>query len=148
MKIEEALQGVSSLFLDSPPVIYYVEANPQYLPIVGPIFDRLDRGELEGVGSPVTLAECLVLPMRLGRVELQQRFIGLIDNHASIKVLSIDLNVARVAAEVRARHNLQLPDALQVAAALSFGCDALLTNDAEFRRVSELRILVLDDLEL
>jgi predicted nucleic acid-binding protein len=46
------------------------------------------------------------------------------------------------------RYNLQLPDALQIATAISSGCDAFLTNDAALQRVIELRILVVSELEL
>jgi hypothetical protein len=31
MKISDALVGVSSLFLDTAPVIYFVERNPQFV---------------------------------------------------------------------------------------------------------------------
>ncbi len=54
----------------------------------------------------------------------------------------------RRAADFRVRYNLALADAFQVAASLDGACDALLTNDFTLRRVQELRILVLDDLEL
>lgn len=37
---------------------------------------------------------------------------------------------------------------LQIATALEAGCQTLLCNDTELRRISELRVLVLDDLEL
>jgi hypothetical protein len=43
MKIAEQLQTVTRVFLDTTPVIYYVEANPRYRPIVEVIFDRLDN---------------------------------------------------------------------------------------------------------
>jgi predicted nucleic acid-binding protein len=55
--------------------------------------------------------------------------------------------VAESAAELRARYNLSLTDALQMAAALAAGCDAFLTNDTALKRVTELRVLVLDDLQ-
>jgi predicted nucleic acid-binding protein len=42
---------------------------------------------------------------------------------------------------------MRLPDALQIAVALEEGCGAFLTNDRRLGRVSELRVLVLDDLE-
>ncbi|MCC5664290.1 hypothetical protein LC653_10260 [Nostoc sp. CHAB 5784] len=45
------------------------------------------------------------------------------------------------------RYNLQLPDALQVAAAIIAGCEAFLTNDAALKRVTELRVLVVCELE-
>jgi predicted nucleic acid-binding protein len=43
---------------------------------------------------------------------------------------------------------LRTPDALQIATALEAGCEAFLSNDAGLRRVTELRVLILDDLEL
>jgi predicted nucleic acid-binding protein len=39
-------------------------------------------------------------------------------------------------------------DALQIATALIAGCAALLANDTRLQRVTELRVLVLDELEL
>lgn len=44
-------------------------------------------------------------------------------------------------------NNLQLPDALQVAAAIIAGCEAFLTNDAALKRVTKLRVLVVCELE-
>ncbi|MBK9715381.1 MAG: PIN domain-containing protein [Kouleothrix sp.] len=60
----------------------------------------------------------------------------------------IDAVVADQAAELRASYGLRTPDALQIAAALAAGCTAFLTNDARLQRVTELRVLVLDELEL
>jgi predicted nucleic acid-binding protein len=55
--------------------------------------------------------------------------------------------VVEQAAELRARLNLSLTDALQAASAIAAGCDAFLTNDHPLARVTGLRVLVLDDLE-
>jgi hypothetical protein len=75
MKVSDALQGVSRLLLDTAPVIYYVEANPNYTAVVTPVFDLIDDGALTAVTSPITLAECLVVPLRAGSTALQQDFI-------------------------------------------------------------------------
>ncbi|GAB4189291.1 MAG: hypothetical protein Fur006_30450 [Coleofasciculaceae cyanobacterium] len=148
MIIEESLQGVTRLFLDSAPVIYAVEQSPQYLAIVRVVFEYIEDGLLIGVTSPVTLAECLVRPFRLGQTQLQQDFMELITENETIEYERIvDKDIAIQAAQIRARYNLQLPDAFQVAVAMAAECEALLTNDATFRRVTELRVLVLDDLE-
>jgi predicted nucleic acid-binding protein len=48
--------------------------------------------------------------------------------------------------DLRARYPVRTPDALQIAAALSNGCQAFLTNDKRLKPVSELKILVLDDI--
>jgi predicted nucleic acid-binding protein len=57
-------------------------------------------------------------------------------------------SIARTAAEVRARYSLKLPDAFQIATAIAANCQVLLTNDAQLKRVTELRVLVLSELEV
>lgn len=146
MQIEAALAGVSRLFLDTAPVIYFVERNPQFVAIVDPIFGRLDDN-ITAVASPVTLAECLVGPQRLGLADLEQAFVDVILGE-NATFIPIDGEIAREAARIRVRYNLQLPDALQIAVALTTGCEAFLTNDTALQRVGELQILVLGDLEV
>jgi predicted nucleic acid-binding protein len=148
MNIVDSLQNVTLLFLDTAPVIYYVEENPSYLALVEVIFERIDNGSLTAVTSPVTLAECLVVPYRLGLMQRQRDFFDLIVHGSNTVFLPIDHDQARRAAELRVHHNLTLPDALQIAAALTVGCEAFLTNDATLKRVTELRVLVLNELEI
>jgi predicted nucleic acid-binding protein len=147
MKITERLQTITKLFLDTAPVVYYVEEDTRYLALVDPIFDRLDAGTLVAVTSPVTLAECLVMPYRNNQVELQQIFSDLIVNGTNVLFASIDREMGRRAAELRARYNLSLTDAFQIAVALQSGCDAFLTNDMTLKRVSELSVIVLEEME-
>ncbi|MEQ8969113.1 MAG: type II toxin-antitoxin system VapC family toxin [Coleofasciculus sp. C1-SOL-03] len=145
MNITESLQGVTRLFLDTAPVIYYIERNPQYFALVSVVFDYIVNSGAMGVASPITLAECLVLPSRLGQTQLQQDFIELLTGTDNIEFVEIDQPIALQAAQIRARYNLQLPDAFQVAVSLAVGCEAFLTNDVIFRRVRELQVLVLND---
>jgi predicted nucleic acid-binding protein len=148
VKIAAALQGVSRLFLDTAPVIYYVERNPAYLARVDDLFDRIDAATLHAVTSPITLAECLVVPIRQGLTQAQQDFTDVLVSGANVTFQPLEDATARQAADLRVRYNLGLLDAFQVAAALAGGCDAFLTNDIALRRVQELPTLVRDDLEL
>lgn len=148
MTVDDALQGVSRLFLDTAPVIYLVERNPYFFDLAEAIFARIDNNALMAVTSAITLAECLIVPFRIGSTQLQQDFADLIVSGDNTIFLSIDQQIASRAAELRARYNLSLTDALQIAAALEAGCQAFLTNDNSLRRVTELSILVLNELEL
>ncbi len=148
MTITDAFDGVSRLFLDTAPVIYFVERNLAYVDIVDAAFRYIDQSLLEAVASPVTLAECLIYPIRQQDIASQQNFIDLITAGNNTEFVVIDQDMARRAAELRARYNLLLPDAFQAAVAIVSGCDALLTNDRGFQRVGELKILLLDDLTL
>lgn len=144
MRISEALNGVSSLFLDTAPVIYFVERNPRFVNLVDPIFERLET-DITAVVSPITLAECLVGAIRLGSENLEQAFVDVLQQD---EVMFVEINpvIAREGARIRVRYNLQLPDALQVATALNANCDAFLTNDDALKRVTELRVLVVNEL--
>lgn len=148
MKISDAFGGINKVFLDTAPVIYYVEGTSGFAEVANSIFKLLSEGSFQGVASPVTLAECLVMPIRLGQAQPQQDFIDLLTNTDAISFVPITVSVSQKAAKIRVRYGLKLPDALQVATALVAGCDAFLTNDAALQRVTELRILVLGALEI
>ena len=148
MKIDEALRGVSRLAFDRAPIIYFVEANPTYDSLVSNIFSRVADGEIEGWTSVISLSEVLVQPIVAGRTDLQRSYRTLLLNSSHFRTLPIGVEIAEAAARLRAVYGLRLPDAIQVAFAITAGCQALVCNDHAMRRVTELAILVLDDLEL
>ncbi|MDT9201253.1 PIN domain-containing protein [Limnospira fusiformis KN01] len=145
MKIDAALAGVSRLFLDTAPVIYFVERNPSFVDRVDPIFERLESEITPVVGS-VTVAECLVGALQMGLTNLEQAYVAIFTRD-DVLFLENNLTIAREAARVRVRYNLQLPDAFQIATALNAGCQAFLTNDAQLKRIAELKILLVSELE-
>ena len=147
MKISHRLRSVRRLFLDTAPVVYYVEESQRYLPLVDVVFDALDSGRLTAVTSPVTLAECLVAPYRLNRADQQRAFARVITSGPNTVFTPLAWDSAQRAAELRVRYNLSLADAFQVAVALTSDCDAFLTNDLTLKRVTELDVIVLDETE-
>ncbi len=52
----------------------------------------------------------------------------------------MDSGLAFVAARIRARYGLKLPDAIQVATAIHSGSVALVTHDRDFSAVDEIHI--------
>lgn len=148
MKVNNAIQGIRRLFLDTAPIIYYVENHPNYYELTQVIFDGIDEGLLLGVTSPISLSECLVYPYKLGLIALAQDFIYLIVDGENINFVLIDEDIGNLAAQMRARYSLSLTDALQIATAIQSNCDAFLTNDLQLKRVNELSILVISELTL
>ena len=78
MKIEDALRGVSSALLDTAPAIYYLEKNPLFGPVMDRFFQIRAVQQITLVTSPITLAECLMLPIRQGRKDLEAAYQALI----------------------------------------------------------------------
>jgi predicted nucleic acid-binding protein len=147
VKVAQAIQDVSHLFLDTAPVIYYVQCNPTYSARADQIFDSIDAGILRGVTSPITLAESLIGPIRQRAAHARQNFFDLIVSGANMVFVALDQSIGERAAELRVQYNLGMSDAFQIAAALSAGCGAFLTNHLALKRVRQLPILVLDELE-
>jgi predicted nucleic acid-binding protein len=146
MKIEESLRGVNRLFLDTAPVVYFVEQNPEFIARVEPIFDRLDL-DIIGVVSAITLAECLVFPIKRGFIDIEKAFEEVF-NSDRVEFVATDRKIANLAARIRANYNFQLPDSIQIATAIVSGCDAFLTNDIALRKVTEIRAIVVSELEV
>lgn len=147
-RLTDALAGVTRLALDTSPIIYFVEAHPDYDALTTEIFRRITEGEVVGVTSVITLMEVLVQPLSQGRTQLAQDYANLLVNSTHLSVMPIDATVAQHAARLRAQYRLRTPDALQIAVALEAGCQAFLTNDAAFQRVAGLEVLVLNELRL
>ncbi len=132
--------------LGSSILIYLFEAHPAYSPLTEDVFRGIEAGNPEAMTSTITLMELTVRPWQPGRADIARECEALLVNFPHLTIASIDREVARRAAQLRAAHGLRPADALQVATTLAHLGDALLTNDrrpAWFGPV--LEILILDD---
>jgi len=145
--VADRLENTKLLFLDTAPVIYYVEKNALYINAVRAVFNWIDEGRITVITSPITLSECLVHPYRRDLKQLQQDFIDLIVYGENTIFKPIDHIVSQKAAQLRANYNLCLADALQLATALTAKCDSFLTNDVDIKRITELDVIVLNEIQ-
>lgn len=146
MRLDEALTDIARLYLDTAPVIYLVERNPQFFDRVRHVFQKVDEGTLTVVASPITLAECLVGAYRMGQAEAAANFVECLTQEGT-DFVQISAAIGDRAAQLRVKYNLKLTDALQIATAIASGCEAFLTNDAQLKRILDLRVLVISELE-
>ena len=132
--------------LDTPIFIYFLENNERYGPLIQLTLNGIEKGKWQGVTSTITLMEITIRPWQLGRESAAREYEAVLVHFPNLSVVDVDRNVARAAAQLRAKYNVSPPDALQVATSLSFGAKAFLTNDKRLSRLQELiDILVLDD---
>jgi len=132
--------------LDTAPLIYFIEENPKFLAAVKPFFAAMARGDFQVVTSSITLAEVLVNPIKHDKLTLAEQYKELLLSAENMKLFPATTQIAELAARLRAAHNLQTPDAIQIATALDQKADFFLTNDAKLSRLSQPQVLVLADL--
>jgi predicted nucleic acid-binding protein len=132
--------------LDTAPLIYFIEGHDRYGPVMRPLFEeRTERGLNEAVTPVVSLAEVLVQPLATGHPDLVQRYRDLLLQGPHLILPDLTPQIAETAADLRARYRIRLPDAFQLATALERNASHFITNDVRFRRVTELRVLILED---
>ncbi len=145
--LDTALAGIARLGFDTVPFIYLIERHPHHFGLVHALFRRMTAGSFLGYTSVITLTELLTRPCRKHDTVVANRYRILLAQSRNLTLLPLDTPAAEIAASLRARHNLRTPDAMQIAAAIAAGCDAFLTNDHALRRVTDIRVLILDELE-
>jgi predicted nucleic acid-binding protein len=148
VNISEALAGVQRLYTEAAPLISYVEEHPKYVAKMDAIIKAIEDRPIEAVSSVITLTEVLTRPVKLGNTRLEREYRDILLHSGGFRLLTITARIAESAAALRARYNLRTPDALHVAAGIDARCDAFLTNDTGIKRVTEIAVLVLDELEL
>jgi predicted nucleic acid-binding protein len=90
------------------------------------------------------MTELLVQPYRRGDDLLIKSIYDLLLTLPNLQWIPPDIEIADIAAKIRARHRLHAIDALQAATAVKAQATGLITNDPIFERVDLYETLVLD----
>lgn len=130
----------AAVLLDTNPIIYTLEGS-SLAKRFRTLFAAIDEGRLQAIITPITLAEVVTGPLKVGKEALAERYRRALTDNPGWTLRAIDADLAMLAARLRLRYKLKLPDALQLAAAVSEGCHALVTHDRDFSSVTELPIL-------
>ena len=135
-----------TVFMDTAPLIYYIEENRNYSPILNKLFLANSKGDFLFQTSVITLLEVLVYPMRANEQQLVEEYQNILCNSTSIDIIDLTIEIAIKAASLRAKYGLKTPDSIQVATALNASSDYFLTNDIRLKAISEIEILILDEI--
>lgn len=136
-----------SVFLDTAPLIYFIEGHSIYQPVLSSLFDLNDKGDFSFVTSSITLLEVLVKPLRDGQSAIAKQYKDILTSAPGIEVFGTTAAIAERAAQFRARFNFRTPDAIQLATAIEAKADYLLTNDYRFKMVNEITVITVGDLQ-
>jgi predicted nucleic acid-binding protein len=130
--------------LDTSVFIYQLEANHRYLALTDSVFSWVERTGHEAVTSTITMTELLVPSYRDYDEHRVDTFYGLLSTYPNLQWIAPDLEMADLAAKLRAVHRLRTPDALQAATAIRAQATGLITNDPVFGRIPEFETAILN----
>ena len=129
------------IFLDTNIIIYFLEKNKLFFEKVIPYFERAESGEIELFTSSISYMEVLMPVIKKQDIDLESKYNYLFKNF--LNVISIDLEIGRIGAEIRAKYNIKVPDALQIASAINFECKKFITADKELDKIKKIEIIII-----
>ncbi|MDI6654909.1 MAG: PIN domain-containing protein [Methanobacteriota archaeon] len=143
----EDLKG-RNIVIDTSPFIYYIEENKKHLEILEKLFSMIDSGEMQGTASVITLLEVLVKPLKENDASLAGEYRRILTESKNLDLLDVNQKTAEKAAHLRAKYGLPPPDAIVASIAILNNSDFLLTNDEGFKKIKEIKTLLLNELKL
>lgn len=146
MTLSQELAGINSVFIDTAPIIYYIQAHPEFGPLAREVVKAFKLGNLVAYSSVITLTEVLPKPIEINDLTLARQFSDFLKHAKHLTLVEISEAMAEAAGHLRGRYPfLKTIDALQIAAAIDLGVDVFVTNDIKLQQIKDLKIMLLKD---
>lgn len=144
-RFRERLEAAGRVHVDARVLAVHLLADERYVGLTRLLFAGLDAGEVEAQTSSVSLYQVLTEPYRRRRDDDARSVADYLTALRGLEVVPVDGDVARRAAQVRARLGGRPERAMQIATALEGDADLLLAQGSGIRRVAGTEVLDLDD---
>ncbi len=146
MMIERVFAGIQRVYIETAPFIYYAENRVGYVEKMKAVFKQIMDNNISVITSTITLSECLTKPLKVQNWVLVKEYEALLRHSSNIYMVSVDAEISRKSADIRAQYNLHTPDAIHIATGIYTNCQILLSNDMAFKRISNISTLLLDEI--
>jgi predicted nucleic acid-binding protein len=111
------------VYLDTAPIIYYIENHYKYRTLLDNIFELNAQGKITFITSTLTILEVLVQPIRLQRMDIAESYLKILTSSKTLEIVDLSIEIYRRAAELRAKYNVKTPDAIKLATAIESHSD-------------------------
>lgn len=127
--LSDKLTQINTIFIDTAPIIYFIEAHPEFGPLAKEVVEAFQTGKVNAFSSVITLTEVLSKPVEIGDEKLAREFSDFLKHGKNLKLIEISMHIAEIAGKLRGQYlGLKTVDAIQLAVAIDIGVDAFLTN--------------------
>lgn len=144
-RFRQRLESTGRVHLDARVLALHLLADRPYLELTRLLFTALRDGQTEAQTSVVSLYQLLAEPYRSGRSEAGNRVYEALTAMRFLELRPVTPEVARRAAQVRARLARRAESCLQIATAIEGSADLFITQGSGLRRVAETGVLDLED---
>lgn len=140
------LQKGTRIAFDTSICIYFFEGHPLYNELLMKLFSEVEDEHIDVFYSTLLLTELYTGPLKNGDVTTVQIWNKYFKHYPAMNAQPVDEEIAFKASVLRAKYNLKTPDAIHLATALYSQVKLFLTNDSALKKITEIKVLCLDDL--
>ena len=126
--------------LDTNIFIYQFQSHPQFGKKTQSIFFQLAANKVKAITSIITVTEVLAFKKSEDIVSELKNLLLEVPN---LEMKEVSREIALEAARIRRKYGFRLPDALQLATALTEKADIFITNDIKLHGFKEIKIVSL-----
>lgn len=136
----------SKIYLDTAPIIYFLENNPMYALKVQDFIQSAALTQCRFATSVLTNLEYLPKPIRENKQDLVIAYNSL-KQLIGLQFIAADEEISMLSVQLRVKYaGLKPLDSVHLASAICSGCDAFFTNDKQLKQVSEISVIYLSEL--
>lgn len=144
--LASALVNHRLIALDTSVWIYHLEGSVPFGSAADKVLESVAQGRVDAVVSELVLLELLVAPLKSEAHDVADEIELTLLHFPHLQLAPITRAVLVRAAGIRAQYGMRTPDAIMLASALESGATLAVTNDAAWRKVAGIEILLLRDL--
>ena len=133
-RLVERCREADIVALDSMFFIYHFQDHRDYGPLTTALLAAVEAGKFRAVGSSLLLTEVLVHPLRSGAEAEARDYYALLTTFPNLRLVAPGVEVALMAAGLRASEGLRTPDAIHLATALAEKARLFVTNEHRLAR--------------
>ena len=116
MNLSADLDQINTIFIDTAPIIYFIEAHPEFGPLTKIVVSAFQSGSLSAFSSVITLTEVLPKPVEANDETLTKKFAEFLKHGKNLTLIEISVSIAERAGKLRGRYtDLKALDAIQIA---------------------------------
>lgn len=145
--MNRALEKSRVLFLDTGVIVRLLQMHPDYYPVVSSVLDFAYENNVTLLVSNVTLFEISKKAFALGEGLLSRQYREFFEHSRNVKPCEVTGEIVVKAAEYAGTQKLSNEESLRLATAYVCGADCILTDTAAFRDLTDVPVVLLDDVE-
>ena len=121
------------VYFDTNVFIYIIDGYEEYQELLSNLLHYIAKNKILVITSELTLAKCLVKPIKDGNQKAIEQFKKHIQTSDFLKVKPVSREILINSASIRNQLGLKLPDAIHMATAINQDCKTFVTNDQKLR---------------